>query len=421
MKKTLLVLTLMIALIATCLVGCSFLPNDSGAGIENENASAAVAIFTLDVNPGVRVYVKADDTVIAVEATNEDGESVVVELDLEGENYEAVVEEIIDKMEEKGFINGDESSVLISVEKKVRDISEKLNEKIEKTFEKHGKKVAVIEQELDKLDEEMKKAISDIANKHHISEGKAYLIDKIREEFPELSEEDLANLNVDDLNMILEEVSEDIKCEFKKIDKPSHKDYIGREQALAVALESLEITEEDVTSSRVQVTNRERKMLYMVEFVYGELAYKIIVDAESGEILETESKEFVEFDAEGIIGDFCGKYNITPDDIKDFIKDHHFGGHGYGDIHGDNDAEESMDKPLSKGEILGGILAELEILEESLKETDVKIHETEIGTVYEVTVKSVSGDVYRFVVEAYSGMIIKAELNGTVIEIYTEE
>ncbi len=439
MKKMLTALILMLATFSTCLVGCST-PSDNSdvvsSGLAAEKANAA-AIFTLDVNPGVRIYVKDDNTVITVEATNEDGEEVVAEIDVEGEEYEAVVEEIIDKMDEKGYLEGDESSVLVSIEKKSKDISDKVNDKIEKTFEKHGKRASIIEQEIDKLDGEMEKEIGDMAKRHHISEGKAHLIEKIREEFPELSEEDLAKLRVEDLAMMLEETSEHIRGGFRHHGGPHHNDYIGKEAALEVALESLEITAEDVTMQRVRVTRDEGKMLYLVDFVYDGMEYKILVDAETSEIIESESKEFVEFDAEGAINDFCDKHNITPDKIKDSYGDNHYGpGYGKDDYHGghngshddyydddnyDDHYGESTDcEHLSKGELLKGIFAELEIPEESLKETDVKMYETQIGTVYSVFIETETGDVYEFVVEAYSGMIIMAELNGEVMEIYAE-
>ena len=427
MKKMLIALTLMLALLTTCLVGCGIVPDNSADNGDSDATALkanAAAVFTLDVNPGVRIYVKKDNTVIAVEATNEDGEEVVAELDLEGVDYETVVEEIIDEMDEKGYLEGDESSVLISVEKKAMDISEKVNDKINEAFEKHGKKASVIEQELDELDEELGKAIGDMAKKYNISEGKAHLIEKIREEFPELSEEELAGLKVNDLGMMLEDTSDDIKGHFKKVGKAVEDAYIGREQALESALASLEgieITVEDITMHRVRVTRGEGKMLYEVEFVYDGMEYEIIVDAKTGEILATESKEFEEFDAKGMIDDFCNKNNINPDDIKDQIFNDIFGkGEGKGENKGEHGTEQPEEKPLTKGELLKGILAELEILEETLKKTDVRIYETESGTVYSVKIENKTGDVYELVVEAYSGTIIMAELNGTEFEFFAE-
>ena len=408
MKKTLIALTLIFTLLASCLVGCGMLPN-----AETQKANAA-AVFTLDVNPGVRIYVKDDNTVIALEATNEDGKTVVAELDVDGESYEAAVEEIIDKMNEKGYLDGEESSVLISVEKKAIDISEKVNEKINKAFEKHGKRAAVIEQELTRLDENLGKLVSEIAKEHNISEGKAHLIEKIREEFPELSEKDLASLKVNELAMMLEDTSDDVKGHFKKIEKAAIGSFIGRDAALTAALTSLEITAEDIRMQRVRVTRDDGKTVYEVEFVYNDMEYEITVDAESGSILETESEEFEEFDAKGFIDDFCDKNGIDINGIKDSIMNEIFGGDKKD---GEKDGQKEDAKPLSRGELLDKILSALEISEETLKKTDVSLHETENGTVCSVTVELTTGKTYKLIVSGHNGSILKAELNGETIEI----
>lgn len=397
MKRILVALTLMLALTMTCLVGCSLLPGEK---------DAAAAVFTLDVNPGVRIYVKYDNTVLKVEATNEDGEKIVAELELEGLDYEKVVEDIIDKMEEEGYLEGEENSVLISVEKKMMDVSKKVNDKINEVFEKHGKKASVIEQELDKLDNEIKNEINEIAEKYNISEGKAHLIEKIREEFPELSEEELAKLKVNDLGMILEDTSDDVKGHFKKIGKAVEDAYVGRQQALETALESLNVALENVTMPRVCVTRGEGKMLYEVKFVYEELEYTITIDAKEGNIIATDSKEFKEFDAKGFLDAFCEKHNIDIGSFKDHILNHFFG-----------KGEHKWDKVLTRGEVLKGVIESLGISEDTLKSTDVEIHKTESGTVFSVTVENDAGDVYSLVVEAYSGSVLEVELNGTKIDL----
>ena len=178
MKKILISLVLVLTLLTAALTGCGM----SEEELDLLKADAA-AVFTLDVNPGVRVYVDEDNAVIAVEATNEDGEEIASELDLAGEDYETAVEEIVDKMDEKGYLEGDAGSVLVSVEKKEIEVSEKINEKLNKVFKKHGKKVAVIEQDLAELEEDATKALGKIAKKYNISEGKARLVEKIREEY----------------------------------------------------------------------------------------------------------------------------------------------------------------------------------------------------------------------------------------------
>ena len=123
----------------------------------------------------------------------------------------------IDKIENEGYIAEDGDSVLVSVEKKKIEISEKVNDRINKAFEKHGKKAAVIEQELNELENSVSKELDDLAKKYGISKGKANLIGKIREEFPELDEKELADLRVNDLGMMLEDTSDGVKEHFKRI------------------------------------------------------------------------------------------------------------------------------------------------------------------------------------------------------------
>ncbi len=390
MKKLLITLTLISALLITCLASCT-VPSDNTDALK----ANAAAVFTLDVNPGVRVYVDADNAVITVEATNEDGEAIVAELDVEGKNYEDAVEKIIDAMTENGYVDGETGAVLISIEKKDIEISEKINEKINKAFEKHGKKVSVIEQELDEMDEELKEELDKIAEKHHISRGKAQLIEKIREEFPELSEEELASLKVGDLGVILDETSEHVKEHFKKLDKPATDKYIEREAALDAALASLELKIDDVAMPLVRITREDGKMVYEVRFVNGGMSYEITLDAETAEILSSESEEYVEIDPKEMMDEFFNK-------------------------HGDK-KDHAHDELLSRGELLKSIFEELEIPADKLDKIDVRLHESKDGAVYSVTVKTESGDVYKLVVEAFTGSIIKAECNGTAVEIPTEE
>lgn len=432
MKKLFVACMLILSLLLPCLVGCGSAPQGTvpdggtgGAGATTETSSvadealssAAAAVFTLDVNPGVRIYVKADNTVLSVEATNEDGKEVVAELDISGADYEAIVEAIIDRLEEKGYLAGENNSILISIEKQELEISEKVNDRINKAFEKLGKTASVIEQELDRLDEALASSIEEIARRYGISEGKANLIEKIRGEFPELSEEELAGLKVNDLGMILEETTDAVKEQFKKIGKAVEDAYVGREAALATALESLEITADDITMPRVRATRGEGRMLYEVEFVYDGMKYEITVDAGSGAILSTESEEYVAYDPAEIIDRFCKEHEIDIDSLKDLWEnpfwdriDPNPGGEEHG-------AEE---KPLTRSEILKGILDKLGISGKALKKTDAELHVTESGTVYSVTVVTEAGDVYKLTVEAYTGTVIRAELNGAVTEIGTD-
>ena len=380
------------------LASCSYVPG----GVTEADAAA---VFTLDVNPGIRVYVDEDNKVISLEATNDDGKSIVAEITYKGETYEEVVEDIVDEMNDQGYIEGDDASVLITIEKQIDDLSEKLNAKLDEAFAKYEKHLEVIEQHLDKLEEDFKKDLDELSKKYDISRGKAHLIDKIREEYPELSAEELAQLSLEDLRLMLEETSEDVKDCFHKIGEAINNAYLAREAAIQSAVESLDITVEDVKYARARLTRDDGKMVYEVEFVYADNEYEIEIDAESGEILETECEPFEEIDISGIIDDFCNKHGISGgffDHIDDI----------FGKLEGIKD-----EIVMKRGEIIDLVIEKLELIEAEIEKTEIELHKTEDGSVYSIEIETANGDEYELVLEAATGTIIKATLNDTAIEV----
>ena len=399
MKKTLLSILLVLVLSLGTLIGCAPVADDP------DPTDKAAAVYTMDVNPGVRIFVDTEGKVIIVEATNEDGEAIVRDLEFEGLDFEEVTEKVIDALTAAGFVKGDESSILITLEKAEIDISEKLNDKIEKAFEKHGKTVSVIQQNLEKLDNEIEKELERLADKHHISNGKANLIEMIREEFPELSEEELAGLNVNELRMLLEDATDDIKERFEKFGEIVCEEYKSRKEAVLIALTALELDVTDLARLpviEVRATNRDGVMLYSVEIILEGMKHEVLINAKTGEVLETESKEYEPFDPEAALEEYLGKHGIDCDSLKDYF--------------------ESMMKPdgekpehqLTRGEILSLVLDELDIPEDSIRFTEVKLHTGRHDLVFRVVIETES-DRYELVLEAFSGEIIKAELNGTPI------
>ena len=62
------------------------------------------------------------------------------------------------------------------------------------------------------------------------------------------------------------------------------------------------------------------------------------------------------------------------------------------------------------------MIEELEIALDDLEKTKVEIHEAEDGMVYEVEIKTESGNTYKAIIEAYTGVVIKTEVNGVEID-----
>ena len=432
MKKLILTGTIAAALCIGCLTGCGVENKDDDKGAALEAAS----VFTIDVNPGVRVYVDADEKVIEVEATNDDGEELVASIEVKGDSYDAAVEEIIDEAVEQGYATEEDVSVLVTVEKEIEEelgkLSSKIDERINRAFEKHGKQAHVIEQHLKNIDEKLDRELDRISEKYNISEGKANLIESIREEFPELTEEELAKLPVKDLGLILDGASEDIKGKFKKIDAAVNELYAGAEAAMAKAIEAAEIEDtEAIIGLRTFATYDDGKMIYKVKFIYGDNEYEYEIDCKTLEILESECEPFEEPDIDDYIDEFIGEHGDELDKIFDEfegelegifgdvdvdledIRDHF----GKGEHNGFKDIIPEGEKPLTRGELLALVLERLSILEENVEETEIDMKHGKKGSVIEIELELKDGSEYEIFVEVCTGTVIRATLNGEAVEV----
>jgi len=401
MKRALAIL-LSLVLLLGCLSGCTFLSDFFGALNNNSLKNVSSAIFTLDVNPGVRIFVDEANIVLGVEGTNDDGSAILAGLSLVGKDYQKVVGLLIDKLKVEGYLEDGEASVLISIEKEDIAISEALSEKLNEAFQKHGVTPAIIAQKLQELDAEIADTIHLLSRKHHISEGKARLVEMLVNEFPELAEGDLAKLSIRDLAILLQDLSEESKDSFTHHGKHEHHgSYLSRAQAFHKALESLTLPEGTVIEPiEIRATRQEGKTVYVVKFIYDALLYTFTVDAASGEILSSGSKESTEFDTDAIIDSFCTRNNIPGGEML-----HHILGQLMGGLH-------HGDAPLSRGMLLNTVLGVLNLSQTNLKRTDVEVHTGESGTVCSVTLELKNGDVYNLVVEAYTGIIMQGTFNG---------
>ncbi len=425
MKKTLITLLLIVAFAALCLTGCNLTAND-----DDTLMKTSASVVTFDVNPSVRVYLASDDTVLEVEAVTEDGEDVVAEVEdtVEGETLDTAVEVIVDELFEKGYLGDESNSVLVSIDKEAKDLNDKVSEKIRKTFEKHGKEACVIVQKLEALDEDTKEKLDELAKKYDISEGKARMIEKIREDFPELSEEELSELKMNDLALVFDGASEKIRGEFKKLGDTLEDMYIGAQAALEAALADAELTVDDLVFKRVRISREDGKMVYEVEFATETIEFEYELDAATGEILDSEQEEFEMPDVDEQLDKFYEKHGDIIEGIlgesgidKDMIENILGGMHGASTPEkGEDESTEvkpEQAEPISRGEAIAAVLEALGITEENVKDTGFRIHEGKNGMIISVTVELKDGTVYRAHVEAFTGMLIKAEMNGVEITL----
>jgi hypothetical protein len=92
----------MIALMGAVTLGCN-------------TVAAEEAYVTIDINPSIDLTVNEKDKVIDANALNEDGELLLLELDLIGESYDDAIEMILDKAIDLGFIYVESVETLVSI------------------------------------------------------------------------------------------------------------------------------------------------------------------------------------------------------------------------------------------------------------------------------------------------------------------
>ncbi len=386
MKKLLISTLLILSMALTALVGCA------PGGIDPQDDSTDV--FTLDVNPGLRIRVDADNKVVSVEATNEDGEDIVASLEVDGLDYEAAVDQVIEKIFEKGYLE-DTNSVLVSYEKiSKEDIEEKINNKINEVFAKHQKVASIIAQDVREATAELKAFAAEM----DISVGRAKLIEAIREEYPTLTKEELKNLDVNDLNIMFDGLRDEIKGEFHKHGEVLIDKYISPKNALDLALADAQLDDVELIYDFVRMDREGGKMVWEVNFAYGETEYEYEIDAINGQILEKETDEYEPFDYESAIGGLKDKFEDIFGNIIGAVKDKIISN------------KEALDKAL---EYVDAEISELDDLEIELKKD-------ENGAVIEVELSLKNGNEYELYIEASGGKVIKAFLNGEEIDLALE-
>ena len=172
-------------LLCACFVGCN-----SGATTAK---AEELSYVSMRINPEIELVVDEDGEVVAVNAINEDGETVLCELNLVGMTAEEAGEAFTAMATELGFIDLDaeEATVYILTEGKneefVKDLEEKLTKKINGFFDKKGIFGKVSPEELEEFET--------LATEWNVSLKDARMISRILELYPEMTVEEILALD----------------------------------------------------------------------------------------------------------------------------------------------------------------------------------------------------------------------------------
>ncbi len=260
-----------ISALATCLIMalsiCIAIPL---AGCNNTEAEAGKV--TMEINPGVEYVITGDINVKSVRFLNDDAKGALEEVELKGQSLKTAVALTIAAYKTIGYMERNDT-VLISFDKKLSEnakLKKVVSDELFRTFEKSKSvhsMVCVAETDNDET--------AAIAKKYGVSQGKAKLVADAKKN-SSMSEEDIANLPLDELIALQREVDSTI------IDSK----YIGILKAKAIALADAGVsTRVEFTEARL-IDNGVKYPYYRLVFNDKHTQWTYLINAVNGDILE---------------------------------------------------------------------------------------------------------------------------------------
>ncbi|MFK5883110.1 MAG: PepSY domain-containing protein [Candidatus Izemoplasma sp.] len=333
-------------------------------------ASVAASTIAIDVNPSLVLELDEEDKVINVIMNNEDAVIIVGDMDLIGVDYNVAVNALIGSMVANGYINELTNSVLLSIQSndQVREseLMAELSVAINDVLTGNGLEGSVITQQLD-----FEEDAEELAELLGISEAKAELILDIVELDPRVTVEELAQLSINDLNLLLEAKNYTLD-NVDKIGKASDLGFITIDEAYQFALTELVLDELSIIELKVELEQEDGTMVYEVELKTETDEFEILIDAKTGAV-------FVEVD----------------DDDDD-----------------DDDDENFPLDALTEEAVLALIVTELGIDSSLITELDIE-REMDNGVAYYEIEFDYEGFEYELEVDAVTGTIYTNSMDET--------
>ncbi|MCD7755440.1 MAG: PepSY domain-containing protein, partial [Firmicutes bacterium] len=249
-------------------------------------ANTVTSVVSLDVNPSLELRLNKNETVISVEALNEDGEIILGDMELKGSDLDVAVNALLGSMLRNGYLSELANSILISVEnddpEKCAQLQAELTEKVNALLSTDSFEGAVLTQTVSKTDE-----LTALAEEYGISLGKAQLIQTIVSQNSRYTFESLVGLTINELNLISVSGGQSLEG-VDASGTASDKSYIGTEAATAIALEAAGVAEADLVELKLDLDMEDGVLVYEVDFETAEYKFEYEINATTGEILKSE-------------------------------------------------------------------------------------------------------------------------------------
>ncbi len=358
------------------------------------NANATNATVALDVNPSIEIEINKKEKIVEVNALNNEAETVIGDMKLEGLELETGMNAIIGSMLKHGYISTEQNSILVSIDSKNKERSEELKQKllseIDAMLKNSNIKASVITQD---YDEENSEAVQK-AEENKISRAKAALISKIvgagilDVNGVPYSYEALAGLKVNELKLILGTKLENVEGVASSGDASAEK-YISAEEIVNFVLTDSGVRQEDTLcfKTELDLDGDYGALVYEVEFCTADKKYEYELNAITGELIEKETEP-----KEGHKHLHGAEQNGNGDQAND-PKD---------------DDETAPENAISREKALEIAYEHAKVAKENVRRPQIEVDKENGISVFEVEFKS-AGMEYEYIINSLTGEIIEYE------------
>lgn len=231
-------------------------------------AEENLTYVSLRINPEIEMVVDENNTVVAVNAINEDGDVVLADLELEGKSAEEAAEAFTDKAVELGYLDpgSEDATVYINVDGENVEISVKikknLTDQIHHYFDNHGI--------FGKVSSETYEKYAEQAEAWGVSVGEAKMILRILDMYPEMTPEEVLALTVKERIALIRDncknngdipaaIRDDCKEKIEEVKEKYGDMFTLAEEiaALRVELADPELTEQERAAKEAELAEKE--------------------------------------------------------------------------------------------------------------------------------------------------------------------
>ena len=251
------------------------------------------SIIDFDVNPSIELKTNKKEEIIEVNALNEEGKTILKDMDLEKVDLDVGVNAIIGSMLKNNYITEAQNSILVSVknddETKAKLLEERVSNEINELLKAQNINGAVLSQMYNDDD-----TVEKLAQENNVSEGKANLINKIINAGMKDSKgntytfDSLSKLSINELNLLL--ASKNVVLDkVSSIGTTNESQFIGGEKAKEIAFASAGVIATSVTNLQVELDCDDGILIYEVEFNAGRNEYEYDINAKDGNIVKSST------------------------------------------------------------------------------------------------------------------------------------